>query len=408
MRIERKDGETLLGFMNRVTRDRKELDLDYTEWSELLTGEQKYSSENLRKAWYFMQDVLRILQEEEERLIEEGIGNEEKIKSLIKENQLAKLEMEKEKIKMRDQRREYKKYIRESARFENLTEVMVESIERLNIIKSLTPRYVRKIEGEDKQIGVAIFSDWHIGSKFSNSFAKYDTEIARDRIEQYVNDVQDFCAYHDINTIKVCLLGDGIEGQIHTTGRIESSEDAISQLMLYCELVAQAVTELSVNFKIEVHSVIGNHTRTIANKKECLDVENFERLVPYFLKARLQENDRVKILDSNISNDIDMIDILGNKVCLVHGDKDNPNSCLKSITGMLQEIPDYILMGHYHNGKEFMDYQTEIICGGSLKGADSYCVGKRLRGLPSQKFLVFTKNGKLCSYDIKFTESVDK
>ena len=31
-----------------------------------------------------------------------------------------------------------------------------------------------------------------------------------------------------INTIKVCLLGDGIEGQIHTTGRIESSEDAIS------------------------------------------------------------------------------------------------------------------------------------------------------------------------------------
>ena len=64
-----------------------------------------------------MQDVLRILQEEEERLIEEGIGNEEKIKSLIKENQLAKLEMEKEKIKMRDQRREYKKYIRESARF---------------------------------------------------------------------------------------------------------------------------------------------------------------------------------------------------------------------------------------------------------------------------------------------------
>ena len=139
MRIERKDGETLLGFMNRVTRDRKELDLDYTEWSELLTGEQKYSSENLRKAWYFMQDVLRILQEEEERLIEEGIGNEEKIKSLIKENQLAKLEMEKEKIKMRDQRREYKKYIRESARFENLTEVMVESVERLNIIKSLTP-----------------------------------------------------------------------------------------------------------------------------------------------------------------------------------------------------------------------------------------------------------------------------
>ena len=144
MRIERKDGETLLGFMNRVTRDRKELDLDYTEWSELLTGEQKYSSENLRKAWYFMQDVLRILQEEEERLIEEGIGNEEKIKSLIKENQLAKLEMEKEKIKMRDQRRDYKKYIRESARFENLAEVMVESIERLNIVKSLTPRYVRK------------------------------------------------------------------------------------------------------------------------------------------------------------------------------------------------------------------------------------------------------------------------
>ena len=49
--VKRGENESLIAYHNRLTQNRKELDLDYVEWAKLLTGEEGYSSENLRKAW---------------------------------------------------------------------------------------------------------------------------------------------------------------------------------------------------------------------------------------------------------------------------------------------------------------------------------------------------------------------
>ena len=71
--IKRGENESLINYFYRITRDRKELDLSYEQWQELLIGENKYSSENCRKAYYIISPLLEILSEDEKNRIVEGI-----------------------------------------------------------------------------------------------------------------------------------------------------------------------------------------------------------------------------------------------------------------------------------------------------------------------------------------------
>ena len=63
--VKRKEDESLLGFYKRITDNRKELGLSYEEWGELIVGENRYSSDNCRKALYLIKPLLENLREEE-------------------------------------------------------------------------------------------------------------------------------------------------------------------------------------------------------------------------------------------------------------------------------------------------------------------------------------------------------
>ena len=63
--IKRREDESLLGFYKRITENRKELGLSYEEWGELIIGENRYSSDNCRKALYLVKPMLESLEEEQ-------------------------------------------------------------------------------------------------------------------------------------------------------------------------------------------------------------------------------------------------------------------------------------------------------------------------------------------------------
>ena len=130
--VKRGENESLINYFYRITRDRKELDLSYEQWQKLLIGENKYSSENCRKAYYIISPLLEILSEDEKNRIVEGIESKEELERLIKANKEALLENEKMKIQYQDQRREYRKYVRESGRFDHLVSELTKSVKVLN------------------------------------------------------------------------------------------------------------------------------------------------------------------------------------------------------------------------------------------------------------------------------------
>ena len=52
--LKRNENESLLGYYKRLVDNRKEYDLDYSELGEIILGESKYSSDNVRKAVYLL------------------------------------------------------------------------------------------------------------------------------------------------------------------------------------------------------------------------------------------------------------------------------------------------------------------------------------------------------------------
>ena len=400
--VKRGENESLLNYFNRITRDRKELDLSYEQWQELLIGENKYSSENCRKAYYIISPLLEILSEDEKNRIIEGIESKEELERLIKANKEASLENEKMKIQYQDQRREYRKYVRESGRFDHLVSELTKSVKVLNKEKPLFNTHKQKIRILENNEAVLMTSDWHIGANFKNYFAEYSIDIAKKRIKELTEKTVEYCLMNNISTLHIELLGDSLDGSIHTSTRIESEEDVISELMIYCEILAEMINEISIFIPyIKVHSVIGNHTRITPNKKESITKENFERLVPFYLKARLTAIDNVEITNSSIDDTIDVYEVKGQTIFCVHGDLDSPQNAVSKLSAMLKIFPDEVHMGHYHKHFEMDNYDMETVVNGSLKGTDNYAKEKRLSGSPMQKLMIYNEEGKLCTYKIK-------
>ena len=400
--IKRGENESLLNYFNRITRNRKELDLSYEQWQELLIGENKYSSENCRKAYYIISPLLEILSEDEKNRIVEGIESKEELERLIKANKEALLENEKMKIQYQDQRREYRKYVRESGRFDHLVSELTKSVKVLNKEKPLFNTHKQKIRILENNEAVLMTSDWHIGANFKNYFAEYSIDIAKKRIKELTEKTVEYCLANNVSTLHVELLGDSLDGSIHTSARIESEEDVISELMIYCEVLSEMINELSIFIPyIKVHSVIGNHTRITPNKKESITKENFERLVPFYLKARLTAIDNIEITNSSIDDTIDVYEVKGQTIFCVHGDLDSPQNAVSKLSAMLKIFPDEIHMGHYHKHFEMDNYDMETVVNGSLKGTDNYAKEKRLSGSPMQKLMIYNEEGKLCTYKIK-------
>lgn len=325
--------------------------------------------------------------------------------SALKEIEIKSMELEKEKKKMQDQRRELKKYIHSQARYEHLLQTMVESIEDLN--KKRPILYHPLLDDEYKQSckneAVLMCSDWHFGAKFKNILGEYNYDIAKERVTNLLNETLECCDSHNVKTLHLELLGDMLSGAIHISSKVEAEEDVISQLIALCDILSHFITELSSRIpEIIVYTAIGNHSRLCMNIKENQDGENFERLLPYFLKHRLVNLSNVTIKeDCNLDDSIIFYNVLNTKIYGVHGDLDKPTSVVDNMIKLFKVIPDEIHMGHYHSDYEKTEYDIELVVNGSLQGTDTYAKRIRKSGKPLQKLRIYNEDGCLCEYKIK-------
>ena len=62
------------------------------------------------------------------------------------------------------------------------------------------------------------------------------------------------------------------------------------------EIMAEALDDLSkVVNHITLYSCYGNHMRTIQNKSESIHSDNMERIVPWWIEQRLQNNKKIEV-----------------------------------------------------------------------------------------------------------------
>lgn len=367
---------------------------DYEQLSEEIFGEGNcFSSSEVRKRMYGINYYINVL--EKEQL--DNIEDDETLKKIEEK----KKELEKLKIQFQDQRREYRKLERSDARFERLVEVLEENINNLTPIKFNIDTY--EIDNEESTQAVLMASDWHIDSEFENVLSKYNINVAKKRIEELLNKTIKYCKSNNVDTLHLELLGDNINGGIHWGSKVESEEDVISQVITLCEILSEFVTKLCEKIpNVKIYSVIGNHSRVNMSKNDNQKGENLERLVPFYLKARLQNINNVEIKeDCNLDYGIIMFDVLNTKIIGVHGDLDNPSNAIDNMIKMFKVFPDEIHMGHRHHHFEKEEYDIEVNQNGSLQSTDTYAFNIRKSGKAMQKLNIYNKDGRLCSYKIK-------
>lgn len=369
----------------------KEIDLDWSEMVELLKLD--CSADHLRKLSYGYKEYYDFIQENP------NVSNNE---AILKEIEDKTVELEKEKIKFYDQKREYKKLIREMARWEHLEDIIKKSVLELEHYKPLTIANLNKFTFDGNNELIVMLSDWHYGLECDNFWNTFNESIFNLRIEKLLHKIIEVGKRHNTATLNLFALGDMINGLIHVTSRIANNEDVIAQSQVVAETLSFMCEYLTPYFEeINFYNTNGNHDRVTANKNDNLDEESFSYLITWFMKARLKENKKVKIHENIYDKGIIVTQICGHTFVAVHGDKDRPISITHKLPNILDIKPRFVLMGHYHSNFEKNESGIDIIVNGSLSGVDNYAKEKRLVSQPMQKIVVINQLGRECTYNVE-------
>ena len=302
-----------------------------------------------------------------------------------------KRELERARIKFRDERRSWNKQNFMDTRFDEVMDILEERLDDFAKV-DFTPHPSPVVDGEDSMI--ICLSDLHIGQCFSSYFGEFDSDIAKARLQKYMNELLKIAKLNKVKNAYVCMLGDNISNSLHKTIEVSNKENVIDQLKLSIEYITSFCYELTKHFEnVYLASASGNHSRLQA-KDLAQHSERLDAFIAWDVCRTLKSQENFhSLLHCSIDDGIAMIDIDDKSYLLIHGDFDATNKQgYMKLANMIESFPEYVLCGHRH----FCSYSqdTKFIQSGSLAGSgDDYYIEKRLKGHASQMVCICDKTG---------------
>ena len=381
--MERKENETYISYIKRVTNACSDKKISYSEWGDCILGtDNNYSSENLRKAFYVVYKLLN--------KIDENNCDYDAIKDL--EN--LRDEIYKERCRLQDIQREKRNDLRVEARFENLLEVVKDNIGFMPTYEIKDFKPINK--NQDKKYAVLQLSDWHCGALVDNQFNYYNVDTMVDRATKVRNNALEYCKLHNVTDLVIEINGDMVNGAIHVSSRVESEEGVIQQVITVTDVLAKLINSMKPYFNsIKIVTTLGNHGRLTPNKSDSITNENFEMLIPTMLRDKLSD---IKIIDSK-GLDFTKYEIDGKIIMVSHGQNDSMTKVISDFSKMFKVVPNEVHLGHTHSYTDINDCDIKVTVNGSLIGSDDYAVTIRKVTTPSQNLIVYEKDR--CIYEIK-------
>ena len=308
------------------------------------------------------------------------------------------IKMRKEKIKLSDARVEYNRLIRQEARKESYADmvkrIICENVEPINI-----PVHYTLFNSSTDLL--CHLTDVHCGIEIHNWKNDFDEDILKKRIEKFTSDILDIRGMHESENCYL-VIGEILSGIIHNNLRLQNNMDLMEQFKYISELISAMLVRMANHFNhIYVYTTPGNHSRISPKKEDALDGENMDTLLPFYLKARMQNVKNITICDNTIEPEIAMFNIRGNNVFAAHGHKDSPSNVVQNFTMMFNIKPDIVLLGHRHTNGLTTVYDTKVIESGCVSGSDQFALSIRKVNRPEQTISVIGDGGLICLYDMQ-------
>lgn len=390
------NGETDFDYHKRLIMGKlvdKTIDEDYSELSEYVYG-KRYSSDFARRMMYGSRHTIDLI----ESSLEDGNCS----------SFFNKLELEKEKIKIKTEKNEYNKWLREDAREQLFLEKIIEAIEKNDAPFPTVDDYIVDEDFDIDKEGVLCFADCHFGKSFkiygldNKLLHEYNSDIFYKRMNSLLSNTIKRGKENSLNKIKVLFLGDALDGFLRHSQLKTLEYGVVDSAIIYGKYMAKWLFELSRYFFVEYYQVCGNHgeLRLLDGRKNEHLNDNIEKVTLEIIKAYNINNDRLKIVENksgNIYTDICGFNILG-----VHGEfKESKNAIQNYMNTYCKDI-DYLICGHkHHNFMINCGYNKYIIGVGSIVGVDDFSMRILRTSNASANFLIFQQGvGKIIEYSI--------
>lgn len=302
----------------------------------------------------------------------------------LKRIQEERRELEKERQKLYATKVEANRNLRQESRFELFYENIHDAIQALPMPNFLDTGYgIGGKEASEKEY-VLTLADIHAGANFEVDGNKYSLSECERRFHELLKQTKHFVINNNIDKIHVVELSDTVQGILRVTDLQLNETSVVEAVVVISRLIAIFLNELSSVCNVEYYHVpTGNHsqTRPLGTKASEIATEDIEYVIGNYIKDMLSNNPMVNI-HLNFGYDEIAIPIFNFNVIAMHGHTiKNVDNALKDMSVKYHKIIDYILMGHYHNGKTIPgcshgSYDTEILMCPSFQGTDPYAFNK--------------------------------
>lgn len=255
---------------------------------------------------------------------------------------------------------------------------------------------------KSKKKMVVGLSDLHIGALVDISINTYNFEVAKARMQEYLNKIIDTIKKEEVSEVYVILLGDAIENPYMHNLAYNCEFTYSEQITKASDLIIKFLVGLKEFAEVKYAGIAGNHDRTNADKKKNLNGDHAVRGVNEFVKSFIENSKVERITYEQAIGDYEHNTVInGLNIKFVHGDLENINdkSTLAKYTDMDGIDYSLVVMGHFHHhwyrdvgiGKTMVGF-------GSLKGADNHGKNAKMISSVSQGLILIDENKE---YEIK-------
>lgn len=332
-----------------------------------------------------------------------GIFNSDE--EYLKELQIQKRELQKERKKLQAEKLEYNKWLREDARDELIMEKICNSINNLEPMD--IPTY---IEPKHNIRGfVLAYGDEHFGVEyelkglFGDIINSYSPEIFEERMWDLFNQVVEIIQKENIDILHVFNMGDFNDGILRVSQLMKLRYGVIDGTIKYADFISNWLNELSKYVRIKYQSTNGNHSelRMLGQPKGTFTEDNMGKVVSEFIKIRLKDNPNFTYIENPTG--FIYAQVACNTILGIHGEVKNMKTAIDEFSRIYNVPIQYLLAGHLHHNKtEEIGVNNEVINVGSIIGIDDYSLSLRKTANASAKLLIFEQNkGKICEYTLK-------
>lgn len=338
------------------------------------------------------------------KFFEAGVFNDLDENEYLDDLAAKRRELEKERVKLRTEKIEYNRWLREEARDEMILECVSDAIAKLEPVQIPT-----KIETVQSEKGfVLAFGDEHYGAEFEikglhgEIINAYSPEIFERRMWQLFNRVVDIICKEEITDLHIFSMGDFADGCLRVSQLMKLRYGVVDGTLKYAEFISQWLYELSRYVHIHYQMTDGNHTelRMLGQPKGTFTEDNMGKVVASFIKLRLQGNPNFEFIE-NPSGYI-FTQIAGYNFLGIHGEEKDLKRSIKDFSKIYSTPIDYLITGHVHHGSlEDVGINSAVITIPSLMGTDPYALKLKYLSNPGASLIVMdSERGKECEYSI--------